>query len=743
MLVFILCGMGATAVAQSNFLDNYIGAPVTVTTVATTAQQIAQPTDLDFKPNSNELWVCNYGNSSGGSVVILYDAGKPGQSHLYRKDSHSGHFMIYPSAIAFSEVGEWANTNEIKNTASPSSTFMGPALWSGDTAIFARVFQNNWVTGYPLGSHLDMLHQSPFSMGIAHDSAKAYWVMDGYNGNICKYDYVENHGPGYDNHSMGKIWRYTDVPVTRVPGVSSHMVLDKSSGWLYYIDGTSKQIRRMNTNTGTVTGNLFPPTTGSEPLAGYYQVEFAVTEVLDTLASQPSGMDFYNDRLVVSDYTNGNIYLYSTTPSFTLLATITTNLAGMMGVKVGPDGRIWCVNKTQSKVYRLDIAGPVSDLAVTGIQSPEVINHTPNYFSTGFNDCDGTIAPEITISNEGTAAITSADIKYSIDGGTPVSYNWNGSLAAGATQTVTLPVMNNIPNGAHLLRVNINTVNGSSDDVEQNNSFDGSFRVTAPAASLPLTEGFDATFFPPTDWNYVHFNPNNRMERLPLGGFGQSTGSVRMMHFIGPMNTSGQLDHLILPVVDMSGGNANTYLRFSVAYAQRDVTSFDALQVHVSSDCGSTWSMVYNKSGATLSTAPSTVGFFSPAATQWRSDSVSLSSLAGQPEVLVRFTTISDWGNNMYLDDIFIGDVTATGIAGADQPAVSVFPNPATDLLHIVSKGGRQANLLLSDMAGRQVILQEAVSGSAIMDLRNLPQGVYVLQVQTEAWTVSRKVIKR
>ncbi|MBK9481672.1 MAG: hypothetical protein IPO02_06745 [Bacteroidetes bacterium] len=113
-------------------------------------------------------------------------------------------------------------------------------------------------------------------MGIAHDSALAYWVNDGHNGNICLYDFVQHHGPGYDNHSAGKIYRYTDVLVTRVPNIPSHMILDKASGWLYFIDGGSKKIKRMNTNTGNMTGNLTVPATAQEPLAAYQKIETAL-----------------------------------------------------------------------------------------------------------------------------------------------------------------------------------------------------------------------------------------------------------------------------------------------------------------------------------------------------------------------------------------------------------------------------------------------------------------------------------
>mgnify|MGYP000604439375 CR=1 FL=1 len=145
------------------------------------------PRDLDFKPNKNELWVMNKG-IGGSDFVIIQRPGQDDQNIIKRKDSHSGHFVVNGSAMAFSNINTFATSPEVKNTTSdPNSTFMGPALWSGDLSIFANIYQSNWAPNKPLGSHLDMLHQSPFSMGIAHDMNNAFWVLDGYNENIFFY----------------------------------------------------------------------------------------------------------------------------------------------------------------------------------------------------------------------------------------------------------------------------------------------------------------------------------------------------------------------------------------------------------------------------------------------------------------------------------------------------------------------------------------------------------------------------
>src|SRR5690606_17140693 len=159
-----------------------------------------------------------------------------------------------------------------------------------------------------------MLYQSPFSMGIAHDTGSAYWVFDGHNGNLCKYDFGMHHSPGYDDHSNGRVWRYSDVTLTREANLPGHMIKDKSTGWLYIIDAGAKKLKRVNTNTGTIAGTLTVPASGAEPLAGYWNVTGATVEVLDSFNStKPCGIDLYNGRLIVGDNANGDIHVYDIT----------------------------------------------------------------------------------------------------------------------------------------------------------------------------------------------------------------------------------------------------------------------------------------------------------------------------------------------------------------------------------------------------------------------------------------------
>ncbi len=738
-LLFALSIVIKVSEAQTNYLDSYIGNIVTPTVIATSSNQLNQPQDLDFKPGTNELWICQYGNSNGGTMNIFYNAGTPTQSNQLRKDSHAAHFFYYPSAIAFSQNGELGNTNEIQNTSSPTSTFMGPALWNTDTAIFARVFQNNWLNGFPLGSHIDMLHQSPFSMGIASDTAKSYWVMDGHNGNICKYDFVSDHGPGYDNHSAGKIWRYTDVTVTRVPQIPSHMVLDKANGWLYFIDGGSKKVKRMNTSNGTISGTLTVPSTSNEPLAGYWKVLGSTVETLDSLSTQPCGMDYYKDRLVVSDYTTGDIYIYNTAGTFSILDTIVTGHPGMMGIKVGYDGRIWCVNKTENKLYRLDSAIPALDASFVKITSPLVNNYTSKFYSIDFNFCDGNITPAVDIKNTGSNSISTMEIHYAIDGGPHTVYNWSGTLASGNTASITLP-QGSIFYGSHQLDVLIMMVNGVADAIETNNRMMGSFLVIAPVQGVPFSENFSATTFPPTNWNYVNFNPNNKMSRASVSGFGIGSGAIKMDHFSGAVDITGQKDYLIMPLLDFSPVTSNAYLHFNVAHAQYTVATVDELDILSSFDCGETWTEIYNKSGAALATAPIASVAFTPSPSLWRHDSVNVSSFAGHSEVMIMFRSVSNFGNNTYIDDVnVILDATSLNEQINNVP-FNLFPNPAQNEVNIeIASNGNL--LLVTDLLGKEILRQNLTGQKKFtLDTSTWKNGLYFITLSSRKSVSTQKL---
>ncbi len=382
-------------------IDKYLNASAKLTTIGSTADKISVPQDLKFSPvpsRKNELWVVNYGTFSlGGNMVIFYDAGKPTQTSEYRHDSHAQHFMIQPTALAMGspDSGYFATIGDaLNNQGNQTSTFMGPVLWNSDTNKFARINQNNWVNGQPLGSHLDMLHQSPNSMGIAFDTLNAYWVFDGStqvsggsHSCLYHYDFMTGHGYGGDDHSNGQILKYKEVKLKRVANLPSHMIVDKSTGWLYIVDNGNKRIIRVDTRSGELGNDLTAP---NETLDQYAEMVGVKWETVDSGFSNLSGIAYFDDRLIVGNYGTGDIRVYDTktSPKPKYLGTIQTGEAGMVGITIGPDTAIWYVNRTKNKVVRLTPGG-VAPMAATLISPTNTATKIPTSTMLTWNTTAG------------------------------------------------------------------------------------------------------------------------------------------------------------------------------------------------------------------------------------------------------------------------------------------------------------------------------------------------------------------
>ena len=345
-----------------NIIDDIIGA-FKDSLIGGRADGLDDPTDLDFHPDFKrmELWAINRRvRSVGGSTTTYSNAGRRGsQTSESKVDGNSWHFMALPSGIAFSNNGNFGNSASIFNANSQDGNsgqaFTGPALWSSDPAIYAQ----NAGPGTN-GSHYDMLHESPYTMGIAHEVDNAFWVYDGNSGDIVRYDFVADHGPGNDDHSDGRLSRYP-VPISRITTgqdqtVPNHLVLDKKTDWLYIVDSKAGEVHRLDITSGTSNGpgsgnQVFQQT---EPLAEYINMSNITSEVIiDTGLVKPSGIELIGERLLVSDYDNGDIRVYDIANDFSYLGKFATGNDGITGIKVGPEGNIWYTNMRNNELRKI------------------------------------------------------------------------------------------------------------------------------------------------------------------------------------------------------------------------------------------------------------------------------------------------------------------------------------------------------------------------------------------------------
>jgi DNA-binding beta-propeller fold protein YncE len=294
-------------------------------------------------------------NQGSNGVVIYFDPGTPAQHTEARVDRYAEHFMSMVSGIAFGTSNHFATCQESRNPwyfhpQAPDDD-MGPTLWTADLAIFATVGQAfPHEKGTPEGSHIDMLHESPLCMGIAHQENNVYWAFDGLNGHIVRYDFAKDHGPGGTAHSNGRVRRYVEATVTRMENVASQLAFDSSSGQLYIADTGAGRITRLDTRSGNVSPTMTPPQ--MEPLAEYSRVTGTRYDVLVAGLGHPSGLILWGGRLYFSNVDNGDIVSLDLTGRE--LGRIATRARSIMGLTIGPDGKLYYVDPDANIVTRVD-----------------------------------------------------------------------------------------------------------------------------------------------------------------------------------------------------------------------------------------------------------------------------------------------------------------------------------------------------------------------------------------------------
>lgn len=340
-------------------LDRYLGGDFTNVTIAGPADGIRGPIDLDFNQSHlhpDDLWVVTT-DDRGHGIAIVHHATDPTQRTVrLKKDSRASHFMWRTQAIAMGSNGTFGTMQSGEpGQGDPFYQFMGPTLWSSDTAVFASRYQDERRI---LASHLDMLHQSPMGLGMAHERDNIFWVTDGYYNCVHRYDFRDPHEVGGTDHRDGIIRRYTDVRLQKGErGRPAHIALDDAKRWLYVVDPGANRLFRCDITTGSEGGPLIPPDESMENLARFTEWTGMVQQELFLPALQePVGIAVAGDRLLVGDRRTGLIHVAEIVDTgIRLRGTIATEAEELLGITIGPDEQIWFADRAAGTVHCLEL----------------------------------------------------------------------------------------------------------------------------------------------------------------------------------------------------------------------------------------------------------------------------------------------------------------------------------------------------------------------------------------------------
>lgn len=336
--------------------------------------------------------------------------------------------------------------------------------------------------------------------------------------------------------------------------------------------------------------------------------------------------------------------------------------------------------------------------------------------------CDLNVQPQIELQNMGSANLTSATLRVT-HGNDVQTMNWTGNLAQFDKEMVTLPAITGSDNGQHTLTIEIVDVNGQADEGSSYNSHTETFSAQVTSNISTATQNF-ASSSNLGDWSVVDNTG---------GYFGVYSGALRLRAYYASSGTTGEL---YAPMMNFSNVSTPS-LKFNYAH-RRYQSSNDKLEVKVSTDCGETWNTVWTKQGAELATVTSGSGEFNASASQYQTAWFNLTEYANQSNVIIKFVFTSDYGNNVFVDNIEILD-SPVGIEDVDDSSLAIFPNPVKDVLTInYDKAISQIDVY--DVNGKLVKTFTTV-GSTV-NVSDLSSGVYMLNLQTEDGLVVKKIVK-
>ncbi len=228
-------------------------------------------------------------------------------------------------------------------------------------------------------------------------------------------------------------------------------------------------------------------------------------------------------------------------------------------------------------------------------------------------------------------------------------------------------------NGSYTVRLTVtNSVGSTSKNVTINSS------GTLILSSTPIVQDFETiTTFSgaaPLSYKAISTGSDNWQPSAITGQAASAKSAAIGLNSIGTQQL-----RLNTPSINIGAGTTAS-LQFWVAYSKQTTaptTDFAILAVEYSEDCGATYNstQLYLKSNITLETVPSIAGFggFTPTASQWRQETIDITSLIGRGNVRFSFkatTSSVNAGIFIFLDNITLSTTGATPISPSPLSAV-------------------------------------------------------------------------
>ncbi len=326
-------------------------------------------------------------------------------------------------------------------------------------------------------------------------------------------------------------------------------------------------------------------------------------------------------------------------------------------------------------------------------------------------------------------------------GGTFTSYAWKFEGGSPSTSAVANPTVTYASAGSYSVELKVKNGTDSATVIKQN--YIGVQTTTGTA--YPYAEGFESVAtLNGSEWLTNNLDTSNTWQLTNMA-FANGSKSAMLNNFSSTLDGK---DELYSRAINLTGASSLN-LSFKYAFARKDTSNKDQLQLYCITGCNGTALPRFSAVGSALETVPlQTTAFYSTSPSEWKTTTIAIPSLFYTNGFRFKFVFSRHGGNNIFIDDINIAVDAGIRDVTEDISLLSLFPNPTNDncTLQFTLQLPKTLSLSVVNVLGQKVMtignnLYNEGENSINLKTSNLPQGIYTIQLSDGLRSINKQLV--
>jgi PKD repeat protein len=326
-------------------------------------------------------------------------------------------------------------------------------------------------------------------------------------------------------------------------------------------------------------------------------------------------------------------------------------------------------------------------------------------------------------------------------GGTFTSYAWKFQGGIPAISSVANPTITYASAGSYSVELKVKNGTDSATVIKQN--YIGV--QTSTGTAFPYSEGFEAvTTLNGSEWLTNNIDTSSTWQ-LTNTAFASGSKSAMLNNFSSTLDGK---DELYSRAINLTGASTLN-LSFKYAFARKDTSNKDQLQLFGVMNCNGTAFVRFTAIGSALETVPvKTTAYYPTSASEWKTVTATLPSPLFTSGFRLKFVFSRHGGNNIFIDDINIAIDAGIRDVTEDISILSLYPNPTNDncILKFNLQLPKTLSVSVVNVLGQKVltignILYNEGENSVNLMMSNLPQGIYTIQLFDGLRAINKQLV--